>query len=440
MQSNRLSKEEYRKQKDLDAARKAGTAPAEVDDEGNEINPHTPQFMLNAPWYVDTGKVSLKHQRAPEKRKGTKFGADDNYWYARGQRAGPAATKYRKGACENCGAISHKTRDCVERPRKKGAKWSGKNIQADEIIQNPDLDWDEKRDRWNGYDPREHDKVIEEYEKIEEARRANKATELDKQGPTTTSEAKKLARVSDDEDDEDDGDKYADQADMPGQHVNTKTRTTIRNLRIREDTAKYLMNLDTESAYYDPKTRSMRDNPLKDRPSEDAPFPGDNFVRYSGDTPDMAKVQLFAWQAADRGTDVHLQANPTQVAILHKEYEGKKDKVRETTHKNILEKYGGEEHLDAPPKELLLAQTENYVEYSRTGRVIKGQEKSKARSKYEEDVFTNNHTSVWGSYWLDGKWGYGCCRSFVHNSYCTGAAGIEAHKASEEFLRGKLTA
>lgn len=86
-QTNRLTKEEYRKQKDLDAARKAGTAPAEVDEEGNEINPHTPQFMLKAPWYVDTGKVSLKHQKAPEKRKGTKFGAEDNFWYARGQRA-----------------------------------------------------------------------------------------------------------------------------------------------------------------------------------------------------------------------------------------------------------------------------------------------------------------------------------------------------------------
>lgn len=87
VQQNRLSKEEYRKQKDLDAARKAGTAPAEVDDEGNEINPHTPQFMLKAPWYVDTGKVSLKHQRAPQKRNHTRFGLEENNWYARGQRA-----------------------------------------------------------------------------------------------------------------------------------------------------------------------------------------------------------------------------------------------------------------------------------------------------------------------------------------------------------------
>ena len=34
-----------------------------------------------------------------------------------------------------------------------------------------------------------------------------------------------------------------------------KTKTTIRNLRIREDTAKYLLNLDVHSAYYDPKSK-----------------------------------------------------------------------------------------------------------------------------------------------------------------------------------------
>ncbi len=37
-----------------------------------------------------------------------------------------------------------------------------------------------------------------------------------------------------------------------------------------------------------------------------------------------------------------------------------------------LKQYGGEEHLAAPPKELLLAQTEQYVEYSKHGRLIKG--------------------------------------------------------------------
>ena len=58
-------------------------------------------------------------------------------------------------------------------------------------------------------------------------------------------------------------------------------KTTVRNLRIREDTPKYLRNLDLNSAFYDPKSRSMRMNPLPNENPEDLAFAGDNFVRYS---------------------------------------------------------------------------------------------------------------------------------------------------------------
>ena len=70
----------------------------------------------------------------------------------------------------------------------------------------------------------------------------------------------------------------------------------------------------------------------------------------------------------------------------------KKDDFQTDQKQSVLERYGGEEHLDTPPKELLLAQTEEYVEYSRSGNVVKGQERAVAKSRYEEDVFTNNHT------------------------------------------------
>jgi pre-mRNA-processing factor SLU7 len=43
------------------------------------------------------------------------------------------------------------------------------------------------------------------------------------------------------------------------------TRMSVRNLRIREDTAKFLFNLDPNSAHYDPKTRSLRSNPNPDK-------------------------------------------------------------------------------------------------------------------------------------------------------------------------------
>ena len=79
---------------------------------------------------------------------------------------------------------------------------------------------------------------------------------------------------------------------MWGQKFDSKTRTTVRNLRIREDTAKYLHNLDLNSAFYDPKTRSMRENPFKSNAGPDAAkYPGENFVRHTGDVKKFAHAQ-----------------------------------------------------------------------------------------------------------------------------------------------------
>jgi pre-mRNA-processing factor SLU7 len=144
-----------------------------------------------------------------------------------------------------------------------------------------------------------------------------------------------------------------------------------------------------------------------------------------------------------------LNANPTAGELLHKEFKEKKAELKDTTKASILATYGGEEFLHAAPRELRQGQTEDYVEYSRTGQVIKGRERAKNRSKYPEDgmyrhfyfikpfstvflVLVNNHTAVWGS-WYDassGTWGYACCHSTVQVSYCAGKAGIEAAQAS----------
>lgn len=134
-------------------------------------------------------------------------------------------------------------------------------------------------------------------------------------------------------------------------------------------------------------------------------------------------LTVFAWEAYDRGSEVHLQADPTKLELLHKSFKVKKEEFKEKQGDSILKKvrtcrfefsmgayvlvladftnvcaskchnqYGGEEHLNAPPRELLLAQTEDYMEYSRHGAVLKGLEKAVVRSKYEEDVLINNHT------------------------------------------------
>ncbi|OBS78754.1 hypothetical protein A6R68_18865 [Neotoma lepida] len=294
----KMTREDWRKKKELEEQRKLGNAPAEVDEEGKDINPHIPQYISSVPWYIDPSKrPTLKHQRPqPEKQK--QFSSSGE-WYKRGVKENSITTKYRKGACENCGAMTHKKKDCFERPRRVGAKFTGTNIAPDEHIQ-PQLmfDYDGKRDRWNGYNPEEHMKIVEEYAKVDLEKDHN----------------------SEDEDE----DKYADDIDMPGQNFDSKRRITVRNLRIREDIAK---------------------------------------------------------------------ADPTKLELLYKSFKVKKEDFKEQQKESILEKYGGQEHLDAPPAELLLAQTEDYVEYSRHGTVIKGQERAVACSKYEEDVKIHNHTN-----------------------------------------------
>jgi pre-mRNA-processing factor SLU7 len=40
------------------------------------------------------------------------------------------------------------------------------------------VDYDGKRDRWNGYDPSEHGAIIEEFQKVEDAKRLLKEEKL----------------------------------------------------------------------------------------------------------------------------------------------------------------------------------------------------------------------------------------------------------------------
>ncbi|PPD92762.1 hypothetical protein GOBAR_DD10291 [Gossypium barbadense] len=146
-------------------ARKAGLAPAEFDEDGKEINPYIHQYISSAPWYLNAERPSLKHQR--------KWRSDPNYtksWYDRGAKIFQAE-KYRKGACENCGAMTHDAKSCIERPRKKRAKWTNMHIATDEKIETFEQDYDGKRDRWNGYDASTYARVIERYEARVEARR-----------------------------------------------------------------------------------------------------------------------------------------------------------------------------------------------------------------------------------------------------------------------------
>lgn len=78
-----------------------------------------------------------------------------------------------------------------------------------------------------------------------------------------------------------------------------------------------------------------------------------------------------------------MQALPSQAELLLRQFKEKKEQLKKEMKTDLLAKYGGEEHL-APAKELP-AQSDIYVEYSRTGKPIKGADKLIARSRYDDD-------------------------------------------------------
>ncbi|KAH1121858.1 hypothetical protein J1N35_005018 [Gossypium stocksii] len=96
---------------------------------------------------------------------------------------------------------------------------------------------------------------------------------------------------------------------------------------IWEDTAKFILNLDVNSAYYDPKTRSMREDPLPDADPNEL-YGGDNQYRMSGQALEFKQLNIHAWEAFDKGQDIHMQAAPSQAELLFRNYKVIKEKVK----------------------------------------------------------------------------------------------------------------
>jgi len=141
----------------------------------------------------------------------------------------------------------------------------------------------------------------------------------------------------------------------------------------------------------------------------------------------LTELMVFAWDAYKNGEKIHDVAQPTQALKMHQIYKNRSKDLRETQQNELLDKYGGAEHLEAP-QDMLFGQNDTYVEYSRDGRVLKGRERALQKSKYEEDLLTGNHTSIWGSWYntQTGRFGYKCCQQCLRNAYCVPIKKAEA--------------
>jgi len=213
-----------------------------------------------------------------------------------------------------------------------------------------------------------------------------------------------------------------------------RSKTTVRNLRIREDRAKYLDDLNPSSAFYDPKSRSLRG----DFQDAETSFESTGKQVFEGDSSKFFAMHNYAWDAChERPSEVpNLFAEPSATEVLYEEMVRRKAAVETDSKKKLAQEYGGEQYMKAPPSALLLGQTEVYTEYTREGDLLEDPT-SIPKSKYPEDVLINDHSSVWGSYYdkKSGKWGYACCRQLDKMSVCTGmisvpTTGISASSAS----------
>lgn len=431
-----------------------GRPQPEIGPDGKEINPYIPRYIANAPWYLEKSDDYLEHQRS---HKDKDFKGE---WYDnRGQPSSkPAPKKFQKGACTNCGSMAHQAKDCLERPRKIGAGYSGVDLRTDEAVKDIRTTWDSKRDRWNGYDAEEYKKVIERKEE-EERKEAEKKRLLEEKEQEKARIADDLASDQSKKKSHDDpygldSLDYADSnsdLDLDSDDNSKKEAPSTRTLRTREDKAKYLQDLSEDAAVFNPKSRTLRteeEGTINER---------GQFIRKLTDkAADHDKMKKIAEKVAETGNaNVHLEKGPTAALLQIKTYTEEKKKNDEEKKKALLAKYGGQQYLTKrKPQEIEEAPVEEFVEYDDSGS-IKTEKKDEIRksdveeadkkvadtpksidkvvanggpiipNKYllEEDVYPGNHKSVWGSYWKDFKWGYACCHSLIKQSYCTGETG-----------------
>ena len=449
----------------------------------NMVNPHNPEFITKKPWYLgDSNEPTLDHQTAPTLNKKTPLSLSASEALVAKHRQ--VSEKFQKGQwvealkknklpyriCQILQVNARQTEFDVKyedgtiekrikvfgrgRPRIRRTQRGTRTTAAE------GESYDSKRDAYHGYDNETHNQRLtarfEEREAIRKKFREGlkKDDEDDEQAAAGSEEDDEY--VQRDEDDKVITTRLARQGGVGGAQM----KVTARNLRIREDTAKYLRNLDPNSAYYDPKSRSMRDNPNPEMPPEESTFAGDNFARVSGDAVQLADTQLFAWDAADKGVqEVHPQANPSQVEMLKKQYRSKATDLKLEQKKAVLDKYGGEEYLDgsgglaeaatdksskhqaSTNRNIRFGANTKEERYNPDGRVVGSNNTAKREAipcKYEEDVFINGHTTVWGSYFHKGafQWGYADDHSLIKMSYCTGATGRLANDEANELQYG----
>lgn len=231
--------------------------------ESKTENVHIPRYIKNQPWfYRDAAKDErlqgdddyLVHHR--QLKKGGALDIDNNSEPKLGLgirdefESVQVKRTVRLGAdrCENCGSVGHGRRDCLERARKvvrSGVDGGAIAVRKD----GPgSLDWDARKDRWFGYTGKEYDEVLKKWENRQEA-----APQDDEEEWWDTDEEVELMKLG----------LYKDPGGvLKVEEGSGNTKLQRASVRLREDRAAYLNDLNADEIKYDPKSRLYKSESL----------------------------------------------------------------------------------------------------------------------------------------------------------------------------------
>lgn len=253
--------------------------------------------------------------------------------------------------------------------------------------------------------------VIPKWEAIENERKrlkAEKNEEKNKDKPERPKdEIEEIMSDSDlAEESEDESDKNEDE-DHGDLTKNPRVKSLNKNLRSRQETAKYLQNIRDTTAHYDGKSRAMRHNPNQTEATEDKKlYKGDNFNIYSGKFFDLMDQENFTKEAEEKGNvELNSVAMPSQAEIAFKQFKQKKTAMINQKNQDLFAKYGGLEHTQIPDDFKMKALKEQYAgegegEDENEGEAEENQMDAEdiQRTRDEEIAIKNGHAAPWGSF------------------------------------------
>lgn len=357
----------------------------EYDSSGKEVNPYIPKFISTVPWY---------HNKLND---------------------------------EKSDYLSHQRSNITDEAKDHSIPQPGSGIndeferEGETEIKKVD-DYDSKRDRWHGYDALEWDKIAQNWDKIKKKKQKTKGTNLDEDSDDTDYELE-LIELG---------------LDLKDIKNNLREDPLEKTIRDRQDVPAYILNITSSNKiHYDPKSRLAKD------PSKGFINDKNQFVKkLTGEAKRLDSLQNFAWEQNRQQEELkhrkafeqkltgknqltndpeeyqvdlnlNMEANPTAMMLQARHQQGQQKVSYEQKKSDLLGRYGGGEFLNKP-QELV-----NVTELTKKDETSLNKDKNGLRKTiYPEDNYFMNHQSVWGSYYLDGKWGYGCCKQTTQNSRC----------------------